>query len=107
VTTEGDTKGDHILGVSGTVSGDDFPNQESMMYDSKGNTLWLGNYETKGDREWAPVTDLAGEGEDDVHINVSVRIKVNKDGVFLGAMVKDKDGKETMISIGDWNKKFK
>lgn len=44
VTTSGDIKKDHILNISGTVSGDDFPNHESMVYDSKGNGLWLGNY---------------------------------------------------------------
>lgn len=27
-------------------------------------------------------------------------------GVFQGVMQKGKDGKESMISIGDWNKKF-
>lgn len=91
----------------GILSGDDFPNGESMMYDSKGNTLWLGNSETKGDRQWGPVTDLPLENEGDVQINIGVRIKVNKDGVFQGVMTKDKDGKETMISIADWNKRFK
>lgn len=54
-----------------------------------------------------PVTDLPLENEGDVQINVGVRIKVNKDGVFQGVMTKDKDGKETMISIADWNKRFK
>ncbi len=107
VTTEGNIKKDHILSISGTVSGDDFPNQESMIYDSKGNTLWLGNYETSGDRQSGPVTDLPLENEGDVQMNIGIRIKVNKDGVFQGVMQKGKDGKETMISIGDWNKKFK
>ncbi|NDP28846.1 MAG: RHS repeat-associated core domain-containing protein, partial [Flavobacterium sp.] len=104
---EGNVKKDHILNVSGTISGDDFPNQESMIYDSKGNTLWLGNFETSGDRQSGPVTDLPRENESDVQINVNVRISVDKNGVFQGVMQKGKDGKDTMISIGDWNKKFK
>jgi RHS repeat-associated protein len=58
VGTEGDTKKDHVLSLKGTISGDDFPNQESMVHDSKGNGLWLGNYETKGNRQSGPVTDL-------------------------------------------------
>ena len=107
VTTSGDVKSDHILSIDGTVSGDDFPNQESMVYDSKGNGLWLGNYETSGSREWGPVFDLPRENEGDVHINVNIRIKVNKDGVFQGIMQTGQNGKETMISISDWNKKFK
>jgi len=107
VKIDGDIKKDHILDISGTISGDDFPNQESIIHDSEGNTLWLGNSETKGDRNWGPVTDLPLENEGDVQINVGVRIKVNKDGVFQGVMTKDKDGKETMISIADWNKRFK
>lgn len=106
VKTEGSLKSNHILKITGTISGDDFPNQESMVYDSKGNGLWLGNYETKGDREWGPVVDLAGT-DDILTIRVDLRIKVNKDGVFQGVIVKDKDGKDTMISMADWNKKFK
>lgn len=105
ITTEGNIKKDHILSISGTVSGDDFPNQESMIYDSKGNALWLGNYETSGDRQSGPVNDLPLENEGDVQINIGIRIKVNKNGVFQGVMQKGKDGKEKMISIDDWNKK--
>jgi len=98
---EGNIKSDHILHISGTISGDNFPNQESMIYDTKGNTLWLGNFETTGDRESGPVTRLWGSGEKNVNINVDVRIKVNKNGVFKGVM----QGKK-MISIEDWNKQF-
>jgi RHS repeat-associated protein len=107
VTTEGDIKTDHILNITGAVSGDDFPNQESMIYDSQGNTLWLGNYATSGNSVTGPTMDLANENESDVHININLRIKVNKDGVFQGVMQKGKDGKETMISIDDWNKQYK
>lgn len=103
---EGDVKKDHILHLSGTISGDNFPNQESMIYDAKGNTLWLGNFETSKGSAIGPTLNLMGKDEGDVHININVRIKVNADGVFQGVMQKDKDGKETMISIGDWNKKF-
>ncbi len=78
-----------------------------MIYDSKGNGLWLGNYETSGDRQSGPVTYLPLENEGDVQMNIGIRIKVNKDGVFQGVMQKGKDGKESMIFIGDWNKKFK
>ena len=107
VTTEGNIKQNHILNVSGTISGDDFPNQESMISDSKGNTLWLGNYETSGGNVTGPTMNLANENESDVHINIGIRISVNKDGVFQGVMQTGKDGKESMISVGDWNKKFK
>lgn len=99
---EGNVKKDHILHLSGTISGDDFPNQESMIYDAKGNTLWLGNFETSGGSVTGPTMDLARKNEGDVHINIDVRIKVNSDGVFQGVMQGDK-----MISINDWNKKFK
>jgi RHS repeat-associated protein len=105
VKIEGNVKKDHILNVSGTISGDDFPNQESMIYDSKGNTLWLGHSETTGNRQWGPVTDLPLENEGDVQINVNVRIKVDKNGVFQGVVVQE-NGKDKVISIADWNKKF-
>jgi len=107
ITTEGNIKEDHVLSIVGTISGDNFPNQESMVYDSKGNGLWLGNFNTTGDREWGPVVNLLFEDENDVNISVNVRVKVNKDGVFQGVMQKENDGKETMISVGEWNKKFK
>jgi hypothetical protein len=51
VTTEGDIRSTHVLRVTGTISGDDFPNQEAMIYDAWGTTLWLGHFETKGDRQ--------------------------------------------------------
>ncbi|MCD8413655.1 RHS repeat domain-containing protein, partial [Tenacibaculum finnmarkense] len=100
-TINGDIDSDHILNVSGTISGDDFPNQESMVTDSEGNTITLGAFETSGDREYGPVTDLPLENEGDVSIKVNVNIKVNKKGVFKGVMV----GKNLM-SIKDWNKQF-
>ena len=106
VKIEGNVKKDHVLNVKGTISGDDFPNQESMINDSKGNTLWLGNSTTSGDRQLGPVKDLPFENEGDVQINVDVRIKVNKNGVFQGVVVQE-NGKDKVISIADWNKKFK
>ncbi|UPQ78290.1 RHS repeat-associated core domain-containing protein [Flavobacterium azooxidireducens] len=107
VGIQGNIKKDHILSISGTISGDDFPNHESIIFDSEGNGLWLGNFETSGDREYGPVKNLFFEDEGDVNINVDIRIKVNKDGVFQGVIHKGKDGKDTVISIDDWNKKFK
>ena len=104
VTSEGDIKKDHILNLTGTISGDNFPNQESLIYDSKGNTLWLGNYATSGKSDTGPTMDLAGENENEVHISISLRIKVNKDGVFQGVMQKGENGKETLISVDEWNK---
>lgn len=98
---EGDVKKDHILNIIGTISGDNFPNQESMIRDIQGNTVWLGNFKTSGDREWGPVWNLMGSDEGDVQININVRIKVNADGVFQGVMQGDK-----MISIADWNKQI-
>jgi len=102
---EGDVKSNHVLNISGTISGDDFPNQESMVYDSKGNGVMLGTFETSGDREWGPVTDLPNENEDDVQMNVGVRISVDKNGIFQGVIVKE-NGKERQIFIADWNKQF-
>ena len=98
---DGDIDSDHTLNVTGTISGDDFPNQESMISDSEGNTITLGTFETSGDRQWGPVTDLPRENESDTQIKVNVSIKVDKNGVFQGVMV----GKK-MMSIKDWNKQF-
>lgn len=105
INVEGNVKQDHILNITGTISGDNFPNQESMIYDTNGNTLWLGNYETSGGNVTGPTMNLAGENEGNVNINVNMRIKVNSKGVFQGVMERGKEGKETMISKDEWNKK--
>jgi len=105
VSTVGNIKKDHILNVSGTISGDDFPNQESIISDSKGNKLWLGNFETSGDRQMGPVTDLPFTNEGDINIKVNVSISVDKNGVFQGIMVNE-NGKQRIISIAEWNKQF-
>jgi RHS repeat-associated protein len=67
VTTNGDIKGDHTLNVAGTISGDNFPNQESLISDSAGNSLWLGNFTTSGGKATGPTMALARENEGDVH----------------------------------------
>ena len=101
VTMDGDIKGDHILNVKGTISGDDFPNQESLITDSKENTLWLGNFATSAGDVLGPTYNLVRENEGDVHINVNISINVNSDGVFQSVIQGDKT-----ISITDWNKQF-
>ena len=101
VATDGDITGDHILNISGTISGDNFPNQESMVTDSDGNSLWLGNFATSGGKATGPTMALARENEGDVHINVNISIMVNGDGVFQGVQQGDKT-----FSISDWNKQF-
>ena len=98
---QGDVKGDHVLNITGTISGDDFPNQESIIYDSNGTGVWLGNFETSGDQEYGPVTDLPFENEGDVNIKVNVSIMVNKNGDFQGIKLGDKE-----LTIDEWNAKF-
>ena len=101
VTTDGDIKGDHILNITGTISGDDFPNQESFVTDANGNSLWLGNFATTGGEGTGPTLDLMRENEKDVNINVNIQINVNADGIFQNVIQGDKT-----ISISDWNKQF-
>lgn len=105
VNIEGDIKEDHILHISGTISGDDFPNQESFIYDAEGNTLWFGNFETKGDREIGPLWNLPYENENNINIKIDVKILVDSKGIFQGVMVND-GGKDRVISIEEWNKRF-
>ena len=97
----GNVKKTHILHVSGTISGDNFPSQESMIYDTKGNTLWLGNFATSGNSVTGPTLDLSGENEGNVNINIDVYIKVNRKGVFQGVIQGDKT-----YTISEWNKQF-
>jgi RHS repeat-associated protein len=101
VTTDGDIKGDHILNITGTISGDDFPNQESFVTDANGNSLWFENFATTGGEGTGPTLDLMRENEKDVNINVNIQINVNADGIFQSVIQGDKT-----ISISDWNKQF-
>jgi RHS repeat-associated protein len=101
IAIDGDLDENHVLNISGTISGDDFPNQESMISDSEGNTLWLGNFETDGDRQYGPVFRLPRENEGDTSIKVNISIQVNSEGVFQGVLVNDE-----LISLADWNKRF-
>lgn len=55
----------------------------------------------KGINEKRLVKNLPRENEGNVQINIDVKIKVNKDGVFQGVIQGDKT-----ISIQDWNKQF-
>ena len=77
-------------------------NLTPQIYDSKKNTLWLGLFKTKGDKNSGPVTDLWFENEKDVNISINIRIKVSNEGIFKGVM---QEGK--MITIDEWNAKFK
>ncbi|GIM57771.1 hypothetical protein CAPN006_21630 [Capnocytophaga canimorsus] len=97
----GDLSQDHILHIKGTISGDDFPNQECFVYDKQGNTLWLGNFTTNGHRQLGPIFNLPKENETDININIDIRIKVNPLGIFLGVEQTNK-----IISIEEWNKNF-
>ena len=72
-----------------------------MVIDSKGNALWLGNFETTGSQTWGPVVNLPRENERDINININIRINVNADGVFQSVIQGDRT-----ISIQDWNKQF-
>ncbi|MBC7884874.1 MAG: thrombospondin type 3 repeat-containing protein [Saprospiraceae bacterium] len=101
VTTNGDINGNHTLNVAGTISGDNFPNQESLISDSAGNSIWLGNFTTSEGKATGPTMALARENEGDVQINVNISIKVNSEGVFQGVIQGDKT-----ISIKEWNKQF-
>jgi hypothetical protein len=101
VNIEGDISSSHILHIQGTISGDDFPNQESIIYDNEGNTLWLGKFETNRGPGIGPLLNLAGSGESDIQIKIDIKIQVNEDGIFEGVI---KDGK--LISNDEWNKQF-
>lgn len=48
---------------------------------------------------------LAGDKKEK-QFDINVRITVDKKGRFTGVYSTDKDGKETIISIAEWNKNF-
>ncbi|GIV28877.1 MAG: hypothetical protein KatS3mg027_2691 [Bacteroidia bacterium] len=65
----------------------------------------MGNFETKGDRNWGPIKNLPDDNENDISIKIDVKILVDSKGIFQGVMVND-GGKDRVISVEEWNKRF-
>jgi RHS repeat-associated protein len=103
VTTNKD--GSSILSLTGEISGDGFPSTEAFVRDGKSNSVFLGVGATKKGSIKGPLWTLMGDKKEK-QFNVNVRIAVDKNGNFTGVYSKDKEGKEIIISITDWNKNF-
>lgn len=97
--------GTSILSITGDVSGDGFPSTEAFVKDSKGNSIFLGVGPAKAGKIKGPMWTLLGD-ENVRQFDIKIRIDVNKNGIFIGVITKDKNGNETTVTPSDWNKKF-
>lgn len=98
--------GSSILSQTGDLAGDGFPSSEAFVSDGSGkNKVFLGVGAAKAGPSKGPFVTLAGDKKEK-QFDINVRIAVDKKGNFTGVYSTDKEGKETVISIADWNKQF-
>jgi RHS repeat-associated protein len=103
-----DGKGNELLSITGSLSGDGFPAAEAFVSDAKGNKAFLGAGGAQYGPNVGPLLKLFGDG--DKHMaNLQITLAVNKDGVFQGVYqntVVDSKLTTTYMSLADWNKQF-
>lgn len=98
--------GSSILSLTGDLAGDCFPSSEAFVSDGSGkNKVFLGVGAAKAGSSKGPFVTLAGDKKEK-QFDINVRIAVDKKGNFTGVYSTDKEGKETVIFIADWNKQF-
>jgi hypothetical protein len=98
--------GSSVLSLTGDLAGDGFPSSEAFVVDRTGkNKVFLGVGAAKAGPTGGPTWTLKSDKKEK-QFDFNVRIAVDKEGEFKGVYSKDKDGKEIIISIVDWNKQF-
>lgn len=91
-------KENNTLNITGTITGDDFPATEALIYDSNGQPLFLG---VGAPPEFAsPLTTLIGENDRPI-TDFDIVVNTDSHGNFESVV---SDGKE--YSIEDWNESF-
>ncbi len=88
-----------MLSVSFIAHGDDFPNTEAILSDSKGQTIYLGVDVREMGNDDKPVI-LAGGATTKI-MDMTLDITIDKDGGFTGVKYCG-----TSYSISEWNAKF-
>jgi hypothetical protein len=82
------------------VRGDQFPTAEAFVSDAFGNSVFLGAAPAQAGPNEGPFLTLLGDAKKDM-MKIGVSIEVDADGRFTGV----RDG-DSVIGIGDWNKRF-
>jgi len=88
----------NTLEISGTITGDDFPATEALIYDSHGNPLFLGI--GKPPEFASPLVNLIGENNRPI-TDFDITVNVDDRGNFQSVI---SDGQE--YSIEEWNESF-
>jgi hypothetical protein len=92
----------NVLNITSHVTGNNFPAQESMIFDEAGTGLFLGVSTAQN----SPLTNVWGTGERNILYNNTVKVQTDKYGKFIGVYSKDKKGNDIVISPAAYNKKF-
>ena len=88
-----------LLTINMRAYGDDFPNTEAIIADSKGQTLYLGIDVREQGNDDKPFI-LAGDATTKI-METTFSVSIDKEGSFTGVY---SNGKQ--YSISDWNAKF-
>ena len=92
--------GNQILSITGSISGDAFPNSEAFVNDATGNSLFLGVFSSKKGKFEGPTFQLAGNRKLPM-IDINISIMVNSDGIFTGVRQGDKT-----YTLEEWNDQY-
>lgn len=76
------------LTLKGEVKGDNFPNAEVFVTDSKGGAVLLSSFETDGGQTTGPIVRLWGGSADNLLSSFFKRISLNGDGSIRGVLVR-------------------
>ena len=95
ITKVGATK----INITGSVSGDRFPSNETYLRDEKGGILMLGVSGANRGQE-GPYLSLWGDAEKPMS-SFSFDVLLNDDKSFKGVQLKDK-----FFTLAEWNKQF-
>jgi RHS repeat-associated protein len=89
-----------MLTISVNAYGDNFPNTEMFVADPSGQTVFLGIDVRAAGQDKNPTILIGGATEN--LFNVSVSIKIDDKGNFVGIVQGDKT-----YTVNDWNERFK
>ena len=91
------------LTISTRLTGNTFPAQETVIFDSKGTGLFVATHGADGH----PYVDVWGSGKVYPELDYnSFKVATDDDGNFMGVYSKDANGNETVTSPEAWNQKF-
>jgi len=101
ISMQRDSK-NNVLNITAKITGNKFPAQETMIFDENGTGLFLGTSTASG----GPLTDVWGSGKGNVLDFNNIKVQTDNKGNFQGVFINIGNGKETVISVDNYNLMF-